>query len=200
MSKRVKELLGQDIQGRLAGVEACVVADYRGLTANDAVGVRRTLRSQKVRMLVVRNSLARRALVAGPLSSAAPLLTGPSALLWGADDPVSLARVVTEFVGRTPLLKVRGASVEGRTLTAPEVLSLAKLPTRLEMIAGLAARAMGPGQRVSMLAQAPGRGLAGQIRTLAEKSGPPEAEAAAPEAPAPEPAPEPPPAAPATSA
>ena len=168
MSKRVKALLQRDIRNRLSGADSCVVVDYRGLTGSRAVVLRRALREQGVRMLVVRNALARRALADGPLASAAPLLEGPSAICWGADDVVALARVVQENAGKDEPLTVRGASVEGRTLFAEEVSQLAALPTRLEMVAGIAARALAPARRVISLALGPAQRVLGQIRTRAE--------------------------------
>ena len=171
MSKRVKALLERDIRDRLAGADACVVVNFQGLTGPRAVELRRRFREHGVRMLVVKNSLARRALSEGPLSSARPLLEGPSAICWGGEDPVSLARVVQENAGRDSPLTVRGASVEGRTLSAQEVAELAQLPTRTEMVALLVARAMAPARRVVSLALAPVQRVAGQVRKIAEAEG-----------------------------
>lgn len=169
MSKRVKNLLTNEIHRRLAGVEACVVVDYQRVPANDMVALRRRLRREKVRMLVVPNSLAKRATREGPLAALRPVLEGPSALCWGAGDAVSLARIIAEVAGKDGPLQIRGASVEGRTLGADEVVGLSKLPTRTEMIGGVAARLLAPVGNVMRLVRGPMDRLMGQIKTLSER-------------------------------
>lgn len=168
MSKLVKALLERDIGRRLSGAGSCVVVNYQGLSGPEAVRLRRTLKSRGVRMMVVKNALARRALAEGPLAPACALLDGPSAICWGGADAIDLARVVEENAGKGAPLVVRGGSVEGRALSAEEVDQLARLPGKAGMLAGLAALAMSPARHVVALVLAPARTLAGQIKVLAE--------------------------------
>jgi len=186
MSKRIKALVERDVRTRLDGVEECVVVDFTGVSAEDSVVLRRSLRAGNVTMLVVKNALARRALKGTRIESAATLFDGPSALCYGGDDPVALARVVDEQAGEDGRLSIRGGSVEGRALGPDEMAALAKLPTRTEMIAGIAARAAAPAKRIVSLAKAPAARVAGQIGTLADQSD--GGDNAAPEQPAPVPA------------
>jgi len=170
MSKRVKALLERDIGRRLGDAGSCVVVDYRGLSGVAAVRLRRTLKGRGVQMLVVKNALAQRTLAGGPLASASPLLDGPSAICWGGEDVIDLARVVQENAGREGPLAVRGGSVEGRTLSPDEVVQLARLPGRDGMVADLAARALAPVQQVILLVLGAAGAVAGQIKVLAERS------------------------------
>ena len=61
MSKYVKDLLTNDLAGRLEGVEECVVANVVGMDANSTSALRKRLREKNIRIMVVKNSLARRA-------------------------------------------------------------------------------------------------------------------------------------------
>ena len=169
MSKRVKALLERDIRNRLEGASSCVVVNFHGMTGPQSTEIRRRFRERGVRMMVVKNSLARRALRGGPLEPATTLLEGPSAICWGGTDVVELARAVKENAGDDSPLTIRGASVEGRQLTAQDVLDLANLPTRSEMLAGIALRALSPARRVVALAVGPVQRVLAQIRTLAEE-------------------------------
>ena len=86
MSKYLKGLLTQDLSRRLAGVEDCVVVNAIGLAANTAYTLRKQLREKQVQLMVVKNSIARRATEGTPLAAAFDGLDGPAAILWGGDD------------------------------------------------------------------------------------------------------------------
>jgi len=92
MSKYVKDLLTKDLAGRLDGVEECVVADVIGMDAIATSDLRKRLRSKGIRLMVVKNSLARRAFEGKPLAPAFEGIDGTAAIMWGL-DAASVARV-----------------------------------------------------------------------------------------------------------
>ena len=92
MSKRVKNLLTMDVGNRLDGVSEALIVNVVGLDANSTVVLRKQLREKQMRLLVVRNSLARRATEGTPLAPAFEEGEGTMAVMWGGDDIVSLAK------------------------------------------------------------------------------------------------------------
>jgi len=61
MSKYLKDLISNDLKKRLDGVTDLLVVDVMGMNSGKTVELRKQLRKEKINLLVVKNSLARRA-------------------------------------------------------------------------------------------------------------------------------------------
>ena len=110
---------------------SAVVADYRMITAVQMTTLRSDARRNKVYVKIVRNTLARRALVDTNFECLTDALIGPSVLFFSQEDPGSAARVLKNFVKEHEIetLKVRALSIGGQLLAANQLDSMAKLPT-----------------------------------------------------------------------
>ena len=97
MSKRVKDLLTKDFAKRLDGVEEALLVNVIGIDANQSVVLRRQLREKNIQLIVVKNSLAKRAAEGSPLATALNDAEGSLAVVWGAEDFVSLAKEITKL-------------------------------------------------------------------------------------------------------
>lgn len=135
--------------GRLAELLArspvVIATHYRGLTVGQMVGLRGRLRPLGVEYHVVKNSLARLAGEEAGRPELASLLSGPTAIAFGAGDPVALAKALQDYVrtSRTPLT-LGGALLDGKRLTAGEVATLATLPPREVLLSQLLGGLQGP--------------------------------------------------------
>ena len=78
MSKQVKDLVAKDVARRLEGVEDAVLVNVIGMGANETVVLRKQLREKDIRLLVVKNSLAKRATEGTPLASFITVCRGPT--------------------------------------------------------------------------------------------------------------------------
>src|SRR5687767_8910904 len=94
MSKFVKDLITKDLQGRLNGIDDALLVDVIGLENNKNVALRQRLRKKNMHLLVVKNSLARRATEGTRLAPAFESAAGTLALIWGGEDIISLAKEV----------------------------------------------------------------------------------------------------------
>jgi large subunit ribosomal protein L10 len=170
MSKYVKELISNELSSRLEGVSDALVVDMVGLDANTNVLLRQQLREQNVRMTVVKNSLARRATEGTPLAAAFQSLEGSTAVVWGAEDIVSLAKVVTKYAEDKNFegFKPKGGVMDGAPLTADEVKSVSKWPSRQEQLSILVGQILAPGAKLSSQLLGPGGALASQIKQKSE--------------------------------
>jgi ribosomal protein L10 len=170
MSKYVKNLLTQDVAGRLEGVDDALLVNVVGMDANSTVALRRRLREKSINLLVVKNSLAQRATVGTKLENAFKDVEGTLALIWGAEDLVSLAKEVADIEKDKSFenFAARGGVMDGEQLSAERVLEISKWPSRPEQISIVIGQALSPGAAVVSQMIASGGALASQIEKVAE--------------------------------
>lgn len=173
MSKLVKQLMTQDLQQRWEGVGDALVVDIAKLEANDNVALRKRLREKNISMMVVKNSLARRASEGTSLAPAFEGLEGANAVVWGAEDVVSLAKEVIAIAEGDDFKEFhpKGGAMDGSQLTPEAVKQVSKWPSRSEQLSMLVGQILGPGATLSGQLLGPGRTLGGQIKQVSEKEG-----------------------------
>ncbi len=174
MSKFVKDLLTKDLAGRVDGVNDCLVVNVIGMESQDTVQLRRRLRGKDIQMMVVKNSLARRATVDTPLAPAFDGVDGPAAIVWGAEDFVSLVKEVAELdkdVAEFEKFEARGGVMDGEQLTKKRVHEISKWPSRAEQLSALAGQILGPGSQLASQLTGPGGALASQVNEAGDKNG-----------------------------
>lgn len=120
-----------------------VVSEYRGLSVGDLAEIRRALRKQDISYRVVKNRLMRIASAGTPAEALSPLLTGPTAIAFGADEATT-AKAVLDAVRPYRLVKVTGAVIGARQIDAEAVTRLAALPGREVLQAQLAGAMASP--------------------------------------------------------
>ncbi len=184
MHKSDKERVVAELTERLRTSETLIVADYRGLTNAEIDGLRSKLIEHGARFSVVKNTLTRRAAEAAGADAVLALLEGPSAIAFveSGGDPVAVAKALGDAATSTKVLAIRGGVLEGKSLSAAEVESLAKLPPADVIRAQLVGAIVSPLTTVVMLMTAPIRDLVGlidaRIAQLQEQGDTSEAEAA----------------------
>ena len=170
MSKYVKDLLSKELAGRLEGVDNCLVANVIGLDANTTVAVRRRLRDKQIQLMVVKNSLAKRATEGTPLAPAFEGLDGTAAVVWGAEDFVSLVKEIVDLDKSDDFeaFQARGGVMDGEQLSAERVKEISKWPSRTEQLSILVGQILSPGSNLQNQLLGPGGQLASQIEQKAE--------------------------------
>jgi len=171
MSKFVKNLLIDDVKKKLSGVNDALLVSVMGLDAVKNQSLRAKLRAKNIHVMVVKNSLARRAMEGTPLAVAFEQAEGSLAVVWGGTDIVSLAKeVVTLAEDKTMApFEARGGVVEGQKIGAAQVKDVSKWPSREEMLAKIAGQILGPGAQLAAALLGPGGTIVGQLKTLADK-------------------------------
>jgi len=207
VKKEQKEHVVADLAERLRSADTLLVADYRGLTMPQIDALRSRLLESGARFTVVKNTLTRRAAEAAGAESLLALLEGPSAIafLEADGDMVAAAKALADAARETRVLEIRGRVLQGRTVSAAEVESLAMLPP-LDILRGQVLGAIiAPVSALAALVNAPLQNLYGlldaRIEQLQEggEASPaaeqpvqePAAEAAAPDLSSEEPSPQP---------
>ena len=165
MSKTVKGLLSRDIGSRLSGIENCVVANVIGLDANSTVVLRKRLREKDISLMVIKNSMARRATEGTGLAPAFEGLGGTAAIVWGGEDFVSLVKEVVELDKSTDYdaFEARGGVMDGEQLTADKVREISKWPSRTEQLSILSGQMTSSWMTLQSQLIGPGGMLASQV-------------------------------------
>jgi len=173
----------EDLQQRLQSSSVVILTDYRGLSVSEIGALRAKLRDASIEYRVAKNTLLGRAAERAGVNGLEPYLVGPTAVVFGSDDPGAPARILQEFIRQYRKLEIKGGVVEGQTLGPEAVQSLASLPTKRELLARLLGVIQGPMRGLVTVLTGPQRGLVTALEALRKQR-----EAAAPavaEAPAP---------------
>ncbi len=170
MSKPVKELIMRDYTDRLGGVEDALVISIRGIGANENNRLRQGLAQMQIRVTVIRNSLAKTAFAETGLAGLGPVLEGPSALAYGAESVIDVARELVKWAKEIKQLELKGAVLDGQLFAgAAGVEALSKYPTREEAIAKAVTLILSPGRNLMAQIKGPGSRVAGLIKAIEEK-------------------------------
>ena len=124
-----------DLEQRLKGSSVVILTDYRGLTVEEIGTLRGRLREVHVDYRVAKNTLLALAAKRCGLDQLSPLLNGPTAVVFGHDDPGVPARVLQEFIRQYRKLEIKGGVLGQDALKPEEVRALATLPSRTELLA-----------------------------------------------------------------
>jgi len=118
MSKAIKDMLVDDLKGRLVGVGDVIVVSLGKLDAQKTTQLRQSLRKKRISLQLVKNSLARRAMADTPLAPAFDQAEGMLAIAWGGEDVVDLAKELDRLQGVKDFegFECRGGALDGPRL------------------------------------------------------------------------------------
>ena len=189
MSKYVKDLISNDLRDRLKGVDSALLVSIAGMNSLKNYRLRVELRKKKINLLVIKNSLARRATEGTPLAAAFEQAEGSLALVWGSEDIVALAKEITKLAGDKAYepFETRGGVLDGAKLTADQVKLVSKWPSRQEQLSILLGQILAPGANLASQLNSGGGALASQIKQKSEGEEATAGDAAPPDAAAGEP-------------
>jgi large subunit ribosomal protein L10 len=171
MSKQVKDLVTKELSTRLKDLEAVAVINPRGIDAVKNHGIRRRLREKGLRMTVVKNTLAKRAVQGGKLAGFDKLLDGPSAVIFGKASISAIARQLLDEKKNDEKLELRGVFFDGEVYVGDKgVEQVSKLPTREEAIANVLGAILGPGRKLAAAIKGPGGTLGAMLKTIENKA------------------------------
>ena len=130
------EFIGE-LQQKLDGATAFYLTDFTGLSVKQMTQFRARLRKQGVEYVVVKNTLAKRALKGTAFESLSAHFEGTTAIAYTGTDPVGLAKTLTTFMKGAPMLQIKAAVVQGQAIKAAQVTELANMPGKPELYAKL---------------------------------------------------------------
>ncbi|MDD4587860.1 MAG: 50S ribosomal protein L10, partial [Heliobacteriaceae bacterium] len=125
------------IRERLEKAQACVLVDFRGLTVKEATELRAKMRNAGVEFKVLKNTMVQIAANDIGIKGLEPYLEGPTAIVFGYDDPVMPAKLITEFIKGTKNknFAIKAGILEGKVVDVISIKALADLPSREVLLA-----------------------------------------------------------------
>jgi large subunit ribosomal protein L10 len=159
VSRQQKTALLERYEEGLARAPHAFVVSFDRITVGEVTELRSRLRARGGQYVVVKNRLALRALEGAALDGLRDRFRGPTAVVYASSDPVGIAKVLSEFAKDVPRLEFKGGVVDGKTVSPAEIVAIATLPSRQELVAKLLFLLQSPVSRfVRTLAAVP-RGL-----------------------------------------
>jgi large subunit ribosomal protein L10 len=150
MKREQKSTIVEELHEKLAGADSFYLTDFTGMSVKQMTEFRSRLRKQGVEYVVVKNTLAQRALADLELPDIAGFFTGPTGLVIGRTDPVGAAKVIIDFArefGDRPAVKL--GVVERKGVGPDQVKQLAELPPKEVLLAQLAGGLQAPMARLA---------------------------------------------------
>lgn len=154
------------LEQRLRSASVVILTDYRGLTVSELNALRTRLREASVEYRVTKNTLLGRAAERAGVPGLVPLLTGPTAVAFGRDDPGAAARILQEFIRQYRKLEIKGGVVDGQVTGPDTVQALASLPSRMELVARVIGAVQAPLAGLVSVLAAPCRALVTALDAL----------------------------------
>jgi large subunit ribosomal protein L10 len=131
-----KQAVVAEIAKQVAGAQAIIMVENRGMPVADMTQLRAKARASGVYFRVVKNTLVRRAVEKTPFASLAESMVGPLAYGIGP-DPVAVAKVLNDFAKGHDKFVITGGGMPGQTMSVKQIAALAGLPSRNELIGKL---------------------------------------------------------------
>ncbi|MCE3013148.1 MAG: 50S ribosomal protein L10 [Proteobacteria bacterium] len=140
MTRTEKDAVVASLKEKITKSNAVFLTNLVGIPSNDAVRIRKNVRDVKGFMAVTKNTLFQRAAQGTYAEALLKDLKGSNAVAFSYDDAAAVAKVVNDAAGEfEEIVKVKGGMLGSQLLTAKEVVALAKLPSRDQMLGTLLA-------------------------------------------------------------
>ena len=120
-----------------------LLADYRGINVSDVTNLRTSLRNINADYKVIKNNIIKRALAECGFEGLDEALEGPTAVIMTNEDYLEPTKVIYNFSKNNDYYKIKGGIIEGKVMTAEEIITLAKLPSREQLLSMLAGALLG---------------------------------------------------------
>jgi large subunit ribosomal protein L10 len=130
MSKDTRQQTVEDLSARIKASPSLFVTDFTGLNVLRMTEFRRRLRAAGARYVVVKNTLAQRALAANSIGELDEHLSGQTGLVFVGPDPMAAAKVIGEFAKEHEKPTVRAGWIDGKAVAPQYVKRLGEIPSR----------------------------------------------------------------------
>ena len=131
------------LAAKMKEAKLVLLTDYRGINVEDVTNLRTELRNAKAEYKVIKNNITIRALAECGIEGLEEQLTGPTAVIMSNEDYLEPAKAIYKFSKDNDFYKIKGGVIEGKVMTAEEIITLAKLPSRETLLSMLAGALLG---------------------------------------------------------
>lgn len=140
-----------------------LLTDYRGINVTDDTTLRRDLRGTGANYAIIKNNITRRALQECGIEGLEEKLEGPTAVIISNEDYLEPSKVIYKFSKDNEYYTIKGGVVDGKVMSADEIIALAKLPSRETLLSMLAGALLGNISKIAVALE--------QVRLQKEEAG-----------------------------
>ena len=129
----------KELAEKIKNAKLVLLTEYRGINVTDDTTLRKDLRNVNAICNVIKNNITRRALQECGIEGLEETLVGPTAVIMSNEDYLEPSKIIYNFSKNNEYYKIKGGVIDGKVMTAEEIITLAKLPSRetlLSMLAG----------------------------------------------------------------
>ncbi len=141
LAQKEKEV--EELSEKIKAAKIVLLTDYRGISVENVTNLRADLRKSNSEYKVIKNNITRRALAKCEYEGLEDLLVGPTAVVMNNEDYLETAKTIYNFTKDNDYYKIKGGIIEGKVMTAEEIITLAKLPSKETLIGMLAGALLG---------------------------------------------------------
>ncbi len=135
---------------KMKNAKLILLTDYRGITVDDVTSLRNDLRNVNAQYKVIKNNIVKRALALNGETSLDAVLEGPTAVIISEEDYLAPLKAIYNFSKDNDYYQIKGGIVEGKVVSVEELITLAKLPSRQELLGMLAGALLGNISKVAV--------------------------------------------------
>lgn len=127
-----------------------LLTDYRGINVTDDTTLRKDLRGVGAKYNIIKNNITKRALAECGINGLEEKLEGPTAVVMSTEDYLEPSKIIYKFSKDNEYYTIKGGVIEGKVMTADEIITLAKLPSRETLLSMLAGALLGNISKVAV--------------------------------------------------
>ena len=133
-----KQSDAEELKNKFEKSKLVILADYRGINVEDITKIRADLKKSNSEYVVAKNSTLRFAVKGSDIEGISEYLEGPTAVTFSYEDYVTPAKVLYDYAKDSEFYKIKAGIMDGKVISAEEVIKLAKLPSKEMLLTQLA--------------------------------------------------------------
>lgn len=139
-----------ELANKMKEAKVILLTEYKGINVEQATKLRAELRGGNTVYSVIKNNITRRALTECGFEGLDEVLKGTTAVVMNNEDYLEPAKAIYNFSKANEFYKIKGGVIEGKVMTAEEIITLAKLPSRETLLSMLAGALLGNISKVAV--------------------------------------------------
>jgi large subunit ribosomal protein L10 len=169
MNRKQKQATIEKLKQAFSTATIAIVAQNKGITASQAIKIRKDISIAGGETLVAKNTLTKLGVQSSQYEPITNLLKGPIVLMYSSGDPIAIAKIAMDFAKDNNTLEVTGGSMGSNFLDMTSLKALADLPPLDQLRGMLIGIIQGPASKVARVINAPGTQIARVVKAYSEK-------------------------------
>ncbi|MDD3498414.1 MAG: 50S ribosomal protein L10 [Candidatus Moranbacteria bacterium] len=169
LRRNQKEEIVKNLSEEIKNSKSVVFSDYRGLKASEINALKKELKKEGTNLMVIKKSLIDLSLKKAKIDSSVKGMEGQMAITISSEDEVVPAKILSKFSKTNENLKILGGMLGKDIMTVEEVMALAKLPGKEELLAKIVGSLNAPISGFVNVLSGNTRGLVNVLKAIQEK-------------------------------